>query len=50
VAFIGLYAVQSGYQGLGIGLKLFTKVMDHVGDSNVGLYSLPKHIPTYRDK
>lgn len=48
--FLGLYAVQPELQGRGIGLSMYKKVMQHFGDNNVGLYSLEKHLHTYRDK
>lgn len=48
--FLGLYAVQPELQGRGIGLSMYNRVMQHFGDRNVGLYSLEKHLHTYRDK
>lgn len=49
VAFIGLYAVRPEYQGLGIGIKIWQEIMDHIGDRNAGLYAVPEHLHTYRD-
>jgi hypothetical protein len=48
-AFIGLYAVRPEYQGLGIGIRMWQEVMDHVGERNAGLYAVADHIHTYRD-
>lgn len=48
--FLGLYAVQPELQGRGIGLAMYRQVMQHFGDRNVGLYSLEKHLHTYRDR
>lgn len=50
VAFIGLYAVRPPLQGNGIGMNMWTKMMEHIGDGNAGLYAVPKHLKTYRDK
>lgn len=49
-AFIGLYAVRPKYQGLGIGMKLWNKMLEHVGDRNAGLHAVPKHRKTYQEK
>lgn len=48
-AFIGLYAVRPEHQGLGIGIRMWQKIMEHVGDRNAGLYAVPEHLHTYRD-
>ena len=51
VAFIGLYAVKPRFQGRGIGISIWNKLMaDHIKDKNVGLYAVPEHLTTYRDK
>ena len=51
VAFIGLYAVKPRFQGRGLGISIWNKLMtDHVKDKNVGLYAVPEHLTTYRDK
>lgn len=51
VAFIGLYAVKPRYQGRGIGISIWNKLInDHIADKNVGLYAVPEHLTTYRDK
>ncbi|RWS24706.1 GNAT family acetyltransferase-like protein [Leptotrombidium deliense] len=50
IAFIGLYCVHKDYQGLGLGLKLFKKVREELGDINIGLGAVPSQISTYRDK
>lgn len=37
IAFIGLYAVRPEYHGKGIGIKIWKKVMEHIGGQNAGL-------------
>lgn len=49
LSFMGLYAVRSQYQKRGIGLKIWKAAMEHVGDRNAGLNSVPEHLHTYRD-
>ena len=49
-AFIGLYGVDPQYQKLGIGMSMWRKIMEHVGDRNAGLYAVPEHLAMYRDK
>ena len=49
VGFIGLYAVRPEYQRLGIGIRIWRRVMQHVGQRNAGLYAVPEHLHTYRD-
>lgn len=49
-AFIGLYGVDPRYQKLGIGMSMWKKIMDHIGDRNAGLYAVPEHLVMYRDR
>lgn len=50
-AFIGLYAVKPRFQGRGIGISIWNKLMnEHIKEKNVGLYAVPEHLTTYRDK
>ncbi|RWS05389.1 hypothetical protein B4U79_16240 [Dinothrombium tinctorium] len=51
IAFIGLYCIHKDYQGLGLGLKLFKKIREHLGDDiNIGLGAVPSQINTYKEK
>ncbi|XP_074602111.1 uncharacterized protein LOC141855837 [Brevipalpus obovatus] len=49
-AFIGLYAVRPKFQGHGIGMRLWQKMLNHVGDRNAGLHAVPKLQKTYQEK
>ena len=50
-AYIGFYATAPELHGLGIGIKTWRAVMDHIGtDSNIGLCAAPSQIKLYRDK
>lgn len=50
-AFIGFYATKPGYQGKGIGIKCWKKMLEYLGpDKNVGLCSSPSQVSVYRDK
>ncbi|XP_067137432.1 uncharacterized protein [Centruroides vittatus] len=49
LSFLGLYAVRNEFQKKGIGLKIWKVAMQHVGERNAGLNSVPEHLHTYRD-
>ena len=49
-AFVGLYAVDPSYQKLGLGVKMFNKCMDNVGDRNCGLSAVPSKFSVYKDR
>lgn len=49
-AFIGLYAVRPELQGKGIGIKIWNRIMAHINGKNAGLYAVPEHLHTYRDR
>lgn len=50
-AIIGFYGVKKGYQGCGLGIDVWNKVIDYIGrDNNMGLCSSPDQIKIYRDK
>ena len=50
-AYIGFYATKPGFQGRGIGIRCWKKMLDYLGpDRNVGLCSSPSQVSTYRDK
>ncbi|XP_015917468.1 uncharacterized protein [Parasteatoda tepidariorum] len=49
LAFVGLYAVKKSHRGKGLGLSIWKRAMEHVGQRNVGLNSVPEHLHTYRD-
>lgn len=49
-SFLGCYVVDSKYQGMGIGVKLFQKCLDHVGKRNCGLSAIPAKFGIYKDK
>lgn len=48
--FLGLYCVEPQFQGLGIGMKLFSKCMEQVGDDNCGLCAVPSKFKIYKDR
>lgn len=50
IAFIGLYAVRPELHGRGIGLQMWSRIMDHVADRNAGLYAVVQHLSMYRDR
>lgn len=50
VAFVGMYAIVPPLQKKGLGIKLWTKTMEHVSRKNAGLYAVPEQLATYRDK
>ena len=47
---MGLYAVKPALQGRGIGIKVWTHIMSHIKEKNAGLYAVPEHQSTYRDR
>lgn len=50
-AYIGFYATKPGFQGKGIGIKCWKKMLEYLGpDRNVGLCSSPSQVSVYRDK
>ena len=50
-AIIGFYGVKKGYQGCGLGIGVWNKVLDYIGrENNMGLCSSPDQIKIYRDK
>lgn len=50
-AYIGFYATKPGFQGRGIGIQCWQKMLQYLGpDRNVGLCSSPSQVSTYRDK
>ena len=53
IAFIGLYAVRPELHGRGIGMAMWTRMMEHVGPKkgrNAGLYAVVQHLRMYRDR
>ncbi|GFS90548.1 n-acetyltransferase domain-containing protein, partial [Nephila pilipes] len=49
LAFVGLYAVKKSHRGKGLGVRIWKKAMEHIGERNAGLNSVPEHLRTYRD-
>lgn len=50
-ATIGFYGVKKGYQGCGLGVDVWKKVIDYIGkDNNIGLCSSPAQAKIYREK
>lgn len=50
-AVIGFYGVRPGFQGRGIGVKVWREVVEYLGpERNVALYSSPAEIDTYKKK
>ena len=49
IGFIGLYAVRPDLHGRGIGSAMWSKMMEHIGNSNAGLYAVEEHLKMYRD-
>lgn len=49
-SFIGLYVVDPEYQSLGIGVKLFNRCLEKVGDGNCGLSAVPSKFKVYKDR
>lgn len=49
MAFLGLYAVRRKYRKRGIGVRIWKMAIEHVGNRNAGLNSVPEHLRTYRD-
>lgn len=50
-AYIGFYATKPPFQGKGIGIQCWHKMIHYLGpDRNVGLCSSPSQVSTYRDK
>lgn len=49
-AFIGLYGVRPDLHGCGIGTAMWTRMMEHVGSLNAGLYAVTEHLSMYRDR
>lgn len=50
IAFIGMYAVRPELHGKGIGKAMWRRMMEHVSDSNAGLYAVPEYLTMYRDQ
>jgi len=51
LAYIGLYGTKPGFQGKGLGIKVWNKVMDFIGnDRNAGLTSSPEQVSMYKNK
>lgn len=48
--FFGLYAVRSTLQRRGIGIKIWGKVMERLGDRNAGVNPVPEQLANYRDR
>lgn len=48
-AFIGFYAVEPQYQGVGVGRELWSKTLGHLESTlNVGLYGVPEMAEKYK--
>ncbi|KAG8177113.1 hypothetical protein JTE90_008222 [Oedothorax gibbosus] len=50
LAFVGLYVVKDNYRRRGIGMKIWSAVMERIGDRNVGVNPVPEQLENYRDK
>src|SRR4051812_28754921 len=51
LAFIGQYEVRPEFQKLGIGMKIWNRVMEHIGPKRtIGLFTVPPMSDLYRDK
>ena len=48
--FVGLYAVRPDFQGKGIGIRIFHRIMGHINGRNAGLYAVPEQLVKYRDR
>ena len=46
--FLGFYIVKPAFRGMGFGLQLWTKGMEHLAGMNVGLDGVPAQIDNYR--
>ena len=49
-AFLGLYVVDKRYQKLGIGVQVFNRALDHVGERNCGLGAVKSKFDIYKNK
>ena len=52
IAFIGLYGVRPELHSRGIGISMWTRMMEHIEttSSNAGLYAVTEHLAMYRDR
>lgn len=50
LVFVGIYCVREKYRGLGVGFKVWSACMQHVGDKNVCLNAVPGKLELYRDR
>ncbi|KAF7489054.1 hypothetical protein SSS_05429 [Sarcoptes scabiei] len=48
--FLGLYVVEPRYQGLGIGVQMFQRCLNIVGERNCGLNAVPSKLKIYRER
>jgi GNAT superfamily N-acetyltransferase len=46
--FLGFYIVKPAFRGMGFGLQLWVRGMEHLTDRNVGLDGVPAQIDNYR--
>jgi hypothetical protein len=46
--FLGFYIVKPAFRGMGFGLQLWVRGMEHLGEMNVGLDGVPAQINNYR--
>jgi len=50
-AIVSFYGVKPGYQGLGLGIKVWKEMMKFLSSApNIGLTSSPSQVTTYKDK
>ncbi len=49
-AFLGLYVVDKRYQRAGIGLQLFNRTLEQVGERNCGLGAIPSKFEVYKNR
>ncbi|XP_054706277.1 uncharacterized protein LOC129216146 [Uloborus diversus] len=49
LVFVGLYSVRKKYRKQGIGSKIWSACMDHIGSRNAALNSVPDRWKMYRD-
>lgn len=49
-AFLGLYVVEKRYQRAGIGLQLFNRTLEQVGERNCGLGAIPSKFDVYKNR
>ncbi|XP_015915055.2 uncharacterized protein [Parasteatoda tepidariorum] len=50
LAFVGIYAVREKYRGKGVGYKVWSACMDHIGSMDVCINAVPDKFELYRDK